>query len=215
MKDLHHRREDHVEETGIRPRGGEDCAGRIAPDGQAYRLARDDHAPQKAERQVKGYVYAIRSADMIKIGYSINPQSRVVKICSDSPHGAELIAMREGTEADEAAYHIRFAPHRIQGEWFRPAPEINAEIETWCAPRRHRDYSHLPSLVRWRKEAGMSIADLAPLLGCSPANLSRIENGKVWPPRDFFLRLHEVTNFAVTANDFVSEPIRSSDGAAA
>jgi len=37
-----------------------------------------------------------------------------------------LIGFRVGTVEDEHELHIRFAAHRIRGEWFLPAQEILA-----------------------------------------------------------------------------------------
>lgn len=59
------------------------------------------------------------------------------------------------------------------------------------------------ALRTWRKDANLTLEEAAPLLAVSVGSLSRIERGEQWPDRAFFERLAEVTNGAVTPNDFL------------
>lgn len=61
-----------------------------------------------------GFVYFVRFADRIKIGWSGNPTRRFRNI----PHD-EVMAVIPGTMDDEHSYHNRFAALRVHGEWFR------------------------------------------------------------------------------------------------
>jgi hypothetical protein len=64
----------------------------------------------------------------VKIGYSVDVQSRfrVIQLCCPTP--LRVMAVCEGGEAREAAYHTQFSAHRLHGEWFSRAPDIFAEI---------------------------------------------------------------------------------------
>jgi len=64
----------------------------------------------------------------IKIGFSIDPPSRLKAIQAHSPIVVGILAIRDGGEARETAYHSQFAEHRLHGEWFERCPEILAEI---------------------------------------------------------------------------------------
>jgi transcriptional regulator with XRE-family HTH domain len=59
------------------------------------------------------------------------------------------------------------------------------------------------ALRTWRQESRKSLEETAPLLGVSPASLSRIERGEQWPDRDFCERLQAITGGRVTANDLI------------
>lgn len=65
----------------------------------------------------------------IKIGSTSNPRlrERTLRYQYNLPC-ISFLAVMTGGSAVEAAYHARFAEHRIEGEWFHPAPEILAEI---------------------------------------------------------------------------------------
>jgi hypothetical protein len=64
----------------------------------------------------------------IKIGYSIdvNARLRTIQLCS--PVRPRVLAIARGGIFRESAYHALFDEHRLHGEWFERAPEIEAEI---------------------------------------------------------------------------------------
>ena len=64
----------------------------------------------------------------IKIGLTNAPLNRLRDFQIGSPVILKIHALVEGGFADEADYHRLFAPHRLHGEWFSPAPDILAEI---------------------------------------------------------------------------------------
>lgn len=75
-------------------------------------------------------LYMIRSgAGPIKIGVSSNPVQRLRGLQTAHPWRLELLCIVPGGCALEAVYHAQFAEHRLEGEWFNPAPGILAEIE--------------------------------------------------------------------------------------
>lgn len=75
-------------------------------------LARERGAGHVEPKQ--GYVYFIRYRDRIKIGYSVDPRTRISQHPCD-----EVLAIVEGTMKDERRCHAAFADLRENGEWFR------------------------------------------------------------------------------------------------
>lgn len=71
----------------------------------------------------QGFIYAIRFADRIKIGFSTNPRRRLGAL----PHD-EVLGTMPGTRVEEAEAHARFVEHRHTGEWFYDHPDIRAWI---------------------------------------------------------------------------------------
>ena len=65
------------------------------------------------------HVYFVRYRDRVKIGYSIEPQTRIKAHPCD-----EILAIVPGDHKDEQRYHKQFAHLRENGEWFRAEPEL-------------------------------------------------------------------------------------------
>jgi hypothetical protein len=65
----------------------------------------------------------------IKIGISSSNKDRITTLQNACPYQLEIFATVKGGRALELAYHRRYAKHRLRGEWFERAPEIEAEIE--------------------------------------------------------------------------------------
>jgi T5orf172 domain len=79
---------------------------------------RHPRAPQR------GYVYFLRRADSIKIGWSANPFARGAQLQTGSSERPESIVALRATQHQENLLHRRFGKHRHNGEWFKAAPEI-------------------------------------------------------------------------------------------
>ena len=78
------------------------------------------------------WVYFLRSGEAgpIKIGYTgTTPNARLSALQTGNPEPLRLIGAVPGTMADESRLHDRFASVRLQGEWFRPVPELLNFIE--------------------------------------------------------------------------------------
>ena len=89
------------------------------------------------------YFVTAREVGRVKIGYAQNPQARVVSVQTHSPVPLRLERTCDGGKAEEEALHERFAAHRVRGEWFDLAPEIERHMAT--LPRyewRHRGWQH-------------------------------------------------------------------------
>lgn len=69
--------------------------------------------------------------DLVKIGFTAGePAKRLKELQTGCAQRLELLAAVEGTVADEAECHRKFAHLRQQGEWFRFAPELAVFIAT-------------------------------------------------------------------------------------
>lgn len=64
----------------------------------------------------------------IKIGRTIRPHMRLVRLQIGSPIEIRILAVEPGGVAEEKAYHRRFASSRMHGEWFARTPELLAHI---------------------------------------------------------------------------------------
>lgn len=60
------------------------------------------------------------------------------------------------------------------------------------------------NLKDWRKQNGLSMERAAEILDLSQSTISRIEAGKQWPDKATVLKIVELTDGLVTANDFVN-----------
>lgn len=76
------------------------------------------------------YIYFIQEeADgPIKIGVAKQPADRIKQLQGANPRQLFLRGVKTGFVRDERALHKKLAASRIRGEWFKPAPEVLAEI---------------------------------------------------------------------------------------
>ena len=72
---------------------------------------------------VPGFIYFARLGDLIKIGFSQDPATRVRSL------NADPLAICEGTRELEAELHDEFGDLRESGEWFRAEPRLLERIE--------------------------------------------------------------------------------------
>lgn len=71
-----------------------------------------------------GYVYFIRRRDeLIKIGYSIYPDTRK-EILGRSYGPLETLGLIKAVPEIEKALHLLFREYRVEGEWFTPCPKL-------------------------------------------------------------------------------------------
>ena len=80
------------------------------------------------------YFVTARDIGRVKIGYSANPRNRLVGLQTGCPVRLVMERVMHGYEVDEADLHSRFAPHRLNGEWFSLAAEIEALMANLPAP---------------------------------------------------------------------------------
>jgi hypothetical protein len=83
---------------------------------------------------VSVYFITCREAGAVKIGHSVDPYGRFPEIQMGCPLPLKLEALMRGAREEEKAAHWRFSEHRIHGEWFRLAEEIELVIAANSAP---------------------------------------------------------------------------------
>lgn len=66
----------------------------------------------------------------IKIGISVNPEERLRTFQTASPYRLRILRLEPGGRSRETALHRRWRRHRLEGEWFNPAPAILDYIAT-------------------------------------------------------------------------------------
>lgn len=95
-----------------------------------------DHEEEKREQQDKrakrkGSIYFIQSGSdgPIKIGYTANPpEKRRAELQIGSSTALTLLGAIPARRPDERQLHLELADHRLDGEWFAPAPRVLALI---------------------------------------------------------------------------------------
>ncbi len=75
------------------------------------------------------YFIQCEETKLIKIGYSKSPSSRIKTLGTASPGKLTVLKVTAGETGLERDLHERFSGDRSRGEWFRPSPELMAEIE--------------------------------------------------------------------------------------
>ena len=86
---------------------------------------REIYGPLKAPRPKREqFVYFIECAGLIKIGVSVNPETRLASIQTANGHTARLLATVPGGTRLERQLHEKFKASRVGGEWFKPTNEI-------------------------------------------------------------------------------------------
>lgn len=87
------------------------------------RKSGDQRQRATAPSSKTGYIYFARLGDLIKIGYSKDPELRAQSL------SAELLATCMGDREYEAELHSEFGDLRERGEWFRTDPRLLERIE--------------------------------------------------------------------------------------
>ncbi len=79
----------------------------------------------------KGYVYFVQgmSGGAIKIGYSLDPESRLKTLQTSYPDTLKILCLIPGDEKREKSFHDRFYKHRLNGEWFAPDKQVLDVVE--------------------------------------------------------------------------------------
>src|SRR5690606_27489797 len=70
------------------------------------------------------FVYAIRSADLVKIGFAADPRKRMKAIQTGNPEAVEVVYLekhptRGAAKVREAELHKRLKAFAVRGEWFK------------------------------------------------------------------------------------------------
>ena len=90
---------------------------------------RKGKGPKLKPEPFTGFVYFVRRANQIKIGYTGDPKKRIRDLELMGGSGFDDVVIRRGDRALEMAYHREFADRRITGEWFAVCDEILTEMD--------------------------------------------------------------------------------------
>jgi hypothetical protein len=129
------------------------CWGKVSrsPDGKLYlpdsherRDARDEElkmramarselatfAPLPPPAALPSLVYFIQRGEdgPVKIGHSKNVRGRLSALQTGIPERLRVLGVLDGGKAEEQRLHRYFGAYCIQGEWFKPVPELLAYI---------------------------------------------------------------------------------------
>lgn len=96
--------------------------------------------------------YLIVSDEHVKIGRSIDPDSRMRSIQTGNPKPLEIAAVINGNV--EADLHRRFASYRESGEWFRLDGEVRAFVDgaRMSSPFNAEDILGIPETDEYKME---------------------------------------------------------------
>jgi len=131
-------------------------------------------------------IYAIRSGEFVKLGYSVDPQERISSISTMAPVECILLGVQEGTVRTERKLHQQFSNLRVNGEWFKAEQslldwiaenmrELPAEKQ---ASKADRFIQPLRDLITESLNSGWSINGLAKSAGVSRPSLQDWITGK-------------------------------------
>lgn len=87
--------------------------------------------PDAKQKSDQSFAYFIESGmtGLIKIGRSVNPESRLKSLQTASPDKLTLLKVIPEQVVSESELHERFAHLRRQGEWFESSEEIREFIK--------------------------------------------------------------------------------------
>lgn len=153
------------------------------------------------------YIYFIQveGSGPIKIGITRhNPRQRMVKIQCDCPWPVQLLGAINGGFEEEAAIHCELKQFNIQGEWFHPTDEVISAIENALQssasiqfPKKKKTPKHNHPLCKYRSENGLTLKDVANMVGVEHASLSRIESGRQNPSMELAARIAKATGIHI------------------
>ncbi len=152
-------------------------------------------------------VYFVQAGEggPIKIGFARDVPSRLGKMRVDCPIPLTLLAVAEGDASYESRLHQQFEGHLQRGEWFAPAPELLALVATLPKPEppRRKMKSGAHPLRLYRCDRGLTLQELARMVGVTHATISRIEEQRLRPNLGLVIRLSNATDGEVSIEQIV------------
>ena len=105
--------------------------------------------------------YLLREDCLIKIGTTANLPMRMASL--QAQHGPLMLLLTHcGDRAREHQMHVRFAPIRVEGEWFRPDPALLAFILKTRRKRANASTRHPQTIpVREVQKLASAVDELA------------------------------------------------------
>lgn len=129
----------------------------------------------------RSFVYAVACEDLVKIGWSSDPHSRVSKISADATGPCKLLGYISATKEQESEFHALLAPYRKHGEWFYRVAAVEEFLARLPAPeprQRRKAQNGIHPLRVYRNQTGTSLKEFGDRICLSHSQLSRIESGK-------------------------------------
>jgi hypothetical protein len=116
-------------------------------------------------------IYLIQDADgLIKIGTTIRLSQRLKQLKSEHKQHLKVLGVVDGSYADEAVLHLRFAHSRVLGEWFQPTDELNDFIATDARPWDGSDEKAPTAIIRVTQKVADDARTVANLNGMAVAD---------------------------------------------
>jgi hypothetical protein len=136
---------------------------------------------------MSGYVYAMRSGSAIKIGFSTEPERRLLSIATGCADGCELVGYAVGTKEHEAELHALCSKEHIRGEWFREEGVVSLFLEhlpkngrSSKSGKRFNEVAHVIDMVG-------GTAAMAQLCGVAPKTIHQWKFRKRLPQDKFLI----------------------------
>ena len=162
-----------------------------------------------------GFVYAIESGDLIKVGYSTNPPLRLTKLQSAIKAPCRLLGYIPATAADEREIHRALKGDCFRGEWFHRGSLVSHFLSTITPYQKPEKKRRLSKLATYMEAQGLNDADMAARIGhCSAAAVDKWRRGLRVPRPEQMRRIQEATAGCVMANDFFAAASSDKDDAA-
>lgn len=139
---------------------------------------------------MSGFVYFVQCHDRVKIGFSLHPALRLVKISTDAPYECKLLGVVDADEFPERELHERFAAYRKRGEWFLAVAPILDFIAGQCEPLPEPppELPEVPTVLiagsdvkALRASFGETQAEFSKRIGVTPLTISQWEC--IGPPK--------------------------------
>lgn len=142
------------------------------------------------------YLIEAAGANLLKIGYAINPARRIKTIATACPFPVVILGIREGGQQLERAMHLAQSARRFHLEWFRKWDDALAWFETFDGQAARpltlggtMDISHIPERVRYALKQGETPASLAKKAGLHRNTLYGCESERWNPTLDTLTKL--------------------------
>lgn len=97
------------------------------------------------------FIKPVGALGPVKIGVSQTPQTRLATMQVCSPVDLELVALIEGGEDLERAFHAKFEAQHIRQEWFAASEDLTAVMQLVAAGAFDISSLPPPKLLRERK----------------------------------------------------------------
>ena len=135
-------------------------------------------------------IYFAEVNGSVKIGFSNQPEKRMVTFRSSTPGTAALLGVAYGDRTKERLIHHRWKHLQCKGEWYTLTPELREWIARHCHRSRPRQLSKRiksshweragsplhRGLLRWRHDAMLTKTEAAKLLGMTEGQYGYLES---------------------------------------